>query len=113
MKRKLEEITEAEALELVKLIHRNSPHEPLTDDEITIEGMVEDDGGLLMDADVAVAIQFTCRCFEGDLILFYGGGVMLQNPDSGNLTRVDNVAEVVFWLKARKFDLTPILTPKR
>jgi len=112
MKRKLSEITEAEALELVQLAHRICP-EPPTADEISIGEIIEGDGGLLTDADVAAAIEFTCRCFDGYLIVFFGGGVMTQDADKQDLERISNVAEVVFWLKARKFDLTPTPTPKQ
>lgn len=107
--RELATMTTAEAAELVKLIESHTPHEKPTDDEITITSKAAGDGGLMMDADVALVIGFECRCFEGDLLLFHGGGAMIQDSDStsGDLTRIGNVAEVVFWLAERGFNLSP------
>lgn len=77
-------------------------------DEIAIDEIVPNDNGLMMDADVAVTILFSCRCYAGTCCIISGGGILLYNEDEKQ-ERIANMAQAISYLCANKYDLFDLI----
>lgn len=78
----------------------------ISKDEIYTE-LHHNDGGNLLDGDVEIYIEVTCRCFEGWVSIMKDGriGVGEEDQPSSEMKPVDDVAEKIHYLLKQGFDL--------
>lgn len=77
--------------------------EKITTDEIDVD-MFYNDGGLMVDGDIEVGANISCRCFEGQIAIRKCGSTFLFNED-GNLERLAGIPEGILYLLKKGFDL--------
>ena len=90
----------------------NSPHAPkdfekIDKDEIQIE-LVHNDGGLMLDDDVDIYINVSCRCMDGYIAIMKDGRIGIANESdipTREMQPVDDVYGKVHWLLKKGFDL--------
>jgi hypothetical protein len=107
----LSDMTEEEAEEFV-LSCLNSPHAPeyfdtIEKDELQIE-FVKNDGGLMLDDDVDLYFEVSCRCLDGYIAIMKDGRIgMAKESDvpTREMQPVDDVYGKVHWLLSKHFDL--------
>lgn len=108
--RPLSDMTEEEARHFAWLCMDSKHHleedTRISKDEIDTE-LHHNDGGNLLDGDVEIYIEVTCRCFEGWVSIMKDGrmGVGEQDQPSIEMNPVDDVAEKIQYLLKQGFDL--------
>lgn len=103
--RPLFDMTEDEAVQLLQVLFQ-SPSDVLNEikpDEISLDLVLNDDG-LLVDDNCAVVLDFSCRCYEGQLGILKDGSLSLFD-DSGKPDRLSNMPEGFRYLLTQQFDL--------
>lgn len=77
--------------------------EKITADEIDVD-MFYNDGGTMVDGDIEVGANITCRCFIGQIAIRKCGSAFLFN-EAGELERLAGVPEGFLYLLKQRFDL--------
>lgn len=97
-------ITEDEAAELlvIALNHNLPKTDRITKDELIFE-IHHNDGGLMMDNDCAIVIDFGCRCFEGQLAICKNGDLNLHDTEKDQPARLFNQLKMFSYLASRNF----------
>lgn len=104
--RPLSSMSEVEAQQLLAILFLDmaqSSEDRVTADEIDVDLHPHDDGSMV-DRDMAVVVEVSCRCFEGQLGVTLNGSLVLYD-ESGNVARLDNTAEAFTYLLSKSFDL--------
>lgn len=102
--RRLEDMTEEEARELVAILFKDEKHpdDRVTADEISID-LHPNDNATMVDGDMAVVIEVSCRCFEGQLGVTLNGTLILYD-EVGRIERLDNTVEAFAYSLSKYFD---------
>lgn len=109
--RKLSDMSEEEAKDF-SLSCLNSPHAPehfdtIEKDELQIE-FVKNDGGLMLDNDVDLYFNVSCRCLDGYIAIMKDGRIGMANEQdvpTREMQPVDDIYGKVRWLLSNHFDL--------
>lgn len=103
--RRLSDMTEEEASNLLAILFYNSmnPDDRVTADEIDVD-IHKNDDGLMVDGDMALVCELSCRCFEGQLGITLNGTLVLYDEE-GKVQRLDNSVEAFVYLLSKSFDL--------
>lgn len=103
--RPLSSMSEEECLFLSWL---NLHHWSLKEDDVTIEeidiSVNTNDGGLQVDADAALVIEVSCRCFDGQLCIRRNCNIELWNDDGNQVIGSEQAASFVYLL-SKGFDI--------
>lgn len=103
--RRLDSMTEEECRHLAWFNLDSEKHldadSRVTTDEIDMH-IVHGDGGLMVDADAAIVMDVSCRCFEGQVCVRTNGDIELWN-DAGEKLPIERQAENVRWLLSKGF----------
>lgn len=103
--RRLEDMTEEEATDLVLKLWSDEDIEP---NEIDVD-VHPDDGGNMLDGDMACVIEVWCRCFEGQIGVRKCGSIILFD-EVGTVQRVHNVPQAFQYLLSKGFDLFNLIS---
>lgn len=114
--RALTNMTEKEAYTFAWMC-MDSPHHldkssRIKKSDIEIE-LVQDDGGLYLDADIYVYIGVTCGCFEGSVVLRKDGSICVEDHDGKKQEPIDDMAHKILWLINKNFDLFGLIKGNR
>ena len=102
--RPLSSMTEAEFTELALIIfHHKDTDYKISEDELDIE-MFYNDGGNMVDLDVAVGANISCRCYEGQIAVREDGSIHLFDEDD-KPENVYNIPEAIRYLLSKHFDI--------
>lgn len=74
-----------------------------TDEEYGIE-MFKNDGGNLVNADVAIGAEYTCRCYVGQITIKKCGTICAYD-ETGDEQELVNAPRAYHYLITRHFDL--------
>lgn len=99
-------MTEEEAVELILILTNSNPEleDKIDADEIILE-LAPNDGGNFVDGDMAIVLDYSCRCFEGQLGIRECGSLILHDSDSGKQQILTYVPEGFRFLLRKGFDL--------
>lgn len=64
----------------------------------------KNDGGNLMDIDLSIVVDVSCRCFEGQIAVYPNGDIKMWDEDEKE-EPVENISEIVRWMLKCQFDL--------
>lgn len=101
--RRLEDMTEGEMIELLQSLVPPDMEDKPVDDEYGVEMFYNDDG-LMVDGDISVGCNYSCRCYEGQVGVRICGSIILFD-ENGNLERVENTPNAFHYLLSKGFDL--------
>jgi len=109
--RPLSDMTEEEAEDFA-LLCLNSRHAPkdfitIERDEVQVE-LHKNDGGNLLDGDVEIYIEVSCRCMDGYVSIMKDGRIGMSDESdtpSEEMKPVDSVEEKILYLLSKHFDL--------
>lgn len=103
--RKLEDMKEEEMIGLLQSMVLSDMEDKPTNEDYNLEMFYNDDG-LMVDGDIAVGANFTCRCFEGQIGLKKCGSIILFDEDK-DVTRdqLINTPIAFHYLLKQHFDL--------
>lgn len=102
--RHLEDMTESEALGLIKIFLESSDVDPFDDSEISFR-IHRNDNGLMLDKDCAVMFVIEARCWDGDLVIYQDGTIESCDSDTGERYRVTNLMQMVHYLIFKGFNV--------
>jgi hypothetical protein len=102
--RPLSDMTEEEALYITVLALNSELDEPIIADEIDFT-LNRSDGGLLMDANAAIVLEVTCRCWEGQVAIRNNSDIELWEYEGQHPLSTSNQVEVFRYLLSKGFDL--------
>jgi hypothetical protein len=107
--RSLSDMTEDEAIQYLQIILDNLEDEVqrIDADEIQVD-LHPGDGGNMVDGDIVLVIEFSCRCLEGQLA-FTKGGSPVGYDEEGKIVRIDNAPRGFNYLLLKGFDLFQLL----
>lgn len=100
--RPLSDMTEEEMIAYLQILF-SDVDDKIDADEFDLE-MFYNDGGSMVDGDIEVGANISCRCYEGQIAIRNCGSTFLFD-DSGELTRVINIPEGIRLLLSKHFDL--------
>lgn len=103
MLRRLEDMTEGEMIRLLQTMVPNDMEDKPTGEEY-IGQLFKNDGGNLVDADVAVGIDYNCRCYSGMLTIKKCGTICAYD-ESGDEQELVNAPRAYHYLIQLHFDL--------
>jgi len=106
--RRLSSMTEDEAVELVLVLFNTTQLEENIDSEEIQLDLAPNDGWLLVAEEMAIVIDVSCRCFEGQIGILHCGSIMLYDDD-GSIQTLQNVPDAFHYLISRGFDLFGLL----
>jgi hypothetical protein len=101
--RRLESMTEEEMKGLLLSIVPEDMEDAPGADEHDVE-MFYNDGGNMVDGDVAVGSNYSCRCYEGQVAIRKSGDIDWYNED-GSPERMVNQTKAFHYLISKGFDL--------
>lgn len=67
--------------------------------------MFYNDGGLMVDGDVAIGANYTCRCYEGQIAIRQNGDIDCYDEDGKEREKVTKNPQAMHYLLSRGFDL--------
>lgn len=80
-------------------------------DEIDID-LIPNDNGLMLDINVIIYINLTCRCFVGGIAFKKDGSIILRD-DNNDPHPIEKIAEKIAWLLSKKYDLFELIESKQ
>lgn len=101
--RRLEDMTEGEMVALLTSLFPFDMEDKPVADEFSIEMFYNDDG-LMVDGDVSVGANYTCRCYEGQIAIKQCGSICFFD-EAGNQEHGINVPKAFHYLLQQHFDL--------
>lgn len=101
--RPLEDMTEEEMVNLLTDLFPFDMEDKPTADEFSMEMFYNDDG-LMVDGDVSVGANYTCRCYEGQIAIKQCGTICFFD-EAGNQEHGINVPKAYHYLLSKHFDL--------
>lgn len=101
--RPLSSMTQEEMFELINSTAPDDMEDIPEIDEYDLE-MFYNDGGNMVDGDVAVGCNFSCRCYEGQIAITHDGTIHYYN-DNGDRERAHNLPKAYKYLLSKHFDL--------
>lgn len=101
--RRIESLTEAEMIGLLQSIVPSNMADKPTRDDYSLE-MFYNDGGNLVDEDVAIGANYSCRCYEGQIAIRKNGDIDFFDEE-GNRERVSNLPQSFHYLLSLGIDL--------
>lgn len=101
--RRLGDMTEAEMVNLLTDLFPFDMEDKPTADEFSMEMFYNDDG-LMVDGDVSVGANYTCRCYEGQIAIKQCGSICFFD-EAGNQEHGINVPKAYHYLLRQGFDL--------
>lgn len=104
--RPLSDMTEGEMTEVIKILF-SDVDDKIDDDELQLEMFYWDDS-TMVDGDVQVGANISCRCFEGQLAIRECGSFHLFD-EKGELQRLSNVPAAVNYLRKNHFDCDQLI----
>lgn len=103
--RRLEDMTEKEMIGLLQSMLPADMEDKPTEDDYSLEMFYNDDG-LMVDNDIAVGANYSCRCYEGQIGVKLCGTIILFD-ETGDVTRdkLTNTPKAFHYLLQNHFDL--------
>lgn len=101
--RRLEDMTEEEMIELFQSMVPDDMEDKPSNDEFTVN-VFRGDGGNLVDENVAIGAEYSCRCFEGQLTIKKCGTICAYD-EAGDEEELVNAPRAYHYLLQQKFDL--------
>lgn len=101
--RPLSSVTEEEMFEVLNSMVPDYFEDVPTIDEYDFE-MFYNDGGNMVDADVAIGANYTCRCFEGQIVIRQDGSIHMFD-EAGKAENIYKQPEAFKYLLSHHFDL--------
>jgi len=108
--RSLDDMTEEEMIGLLQsMVPADMDDKPI-DDEYGIEMFYNDDG-LMVDGDIAVGANYSCRCYEGQIAIKLCGSICLFS-DGKDVTRDElmNTPKAFHYLLHQGFDIFGLIS---
>lgn len=99
----LSDLTERNIIDLLQCMFPDDMEDKPTDDEYSIN-MFHADGGNLVNSDVVVGAEFSCRCMEGQITIKKCGTVCLYD-EAGDEMEGNRIPRVYHYLLQQHFDL--------
>lgn len=99
--RPLSDMTEEEMIQLLQILFAGVD-DKIADDELQIE-MFYWDNSTMVDGDIQVGCNVSCRCFEGQLCVRECGSIMLMDEE-GVCQRLQNVPAAINYMRSKTFD---------
>lgn len=96
-------LTEAELIEMHLATAPPDMEDKPTADDYSME-MFYNDGGLMVDADVAVGANYSCRCYEGQVAIRYTGDIDFYD-EAGEREKSINIPKAFHYLLSLGIDL--------
>jgi hypothetical protein len=96
-------MTEEEMIGLLQSMVPADMEDKPTDADYDLE-MFYNDGGLMVDGDVAVGANYTCICYEGQIAVRDTGDIHLFD-EAGKIERLVNQPQAFRYLLSKSFDL--------
>lgn len=101
--RKLESMTKDEMIELLLSMCPPDMKDKPTPEDHDLD-MFYNDGGNMVDGNVAVGANYTCICYEGQIAIRYNGDIHLFD-EAGDHEMVVNQTAAFHYLVSKGFDL--------
>lgn len=101
--RPLSDMTEDEMIEVILHTAPEDMEDKPTAEDHSLE-MFYNDGGNMVDADVAIGCNYSCICYEGQIAIRKCGSVHFFD-DNGEPTNAINMPKVFLYLLSKHFDL--------
>lgn len=101
--RPLSDMTEQELIEVIQLSVPDDLEDHPTADDYDLE-IFYNDGGNLVDRDVAIGATYSCICYEGSVAIRKCGTIHFFN-DEGEFEKVYNIPRVYAFLLSKQFDM--------
>lgn len=101
--RTLSSMTEEEMQGLIAALSPNDIEDRPTIEDYDIE-LFHNDGGLMVDDDVAIGAEYTCRCYVGQIAIGKNGSIHLFGED-GKIEHQVNYPQAFHYLLSKGFDL--------
>jgi hypothetical protein len=105
--RRLEDMTEEEMLTLLQLMVPDELEDKPINEEYGIE-MFRNDGGNLVDANVLVGAEYSCRCYVGQITIKKCGTICAYD-ETGDEQELVNAPRAYHYLLRQHFDLFGLL----
>lgn len=65
----------------------------------------KNDNGTMLDDDIEIYIEVTCRCYQGAVVIRKDGSITLYNEEDKADERIDGMAFKIQYLLSKHFDL--------
>lgn len=101
--RPLSDMTEEEMIQVIQLTVPDSMEDKPTVGDYDLD-LFYNDGGNMVDGDVAIGANYSCICYEGQIAIRECGSVHFFNED-GNPENAYNIPKVYTFLLSKHFDL--------
>lgn len=101
--RRLEDMTQEEMVNLLTDLFPFDMEDKPSADEFSMEMFYNDDG-LMVDGDVSVGANYTCRCYEGQIAIKQCGTICFFD-EAGNQEHGINVPKAYHYLLSKGFDI--------
>lgn len=101
--RRLEDMTEDEMIELFQSMVPDDMEDKPANDEFAVN-VFRGDGGNLVDENVAIGAEYSCRCFEGQLTIKKCGTICAYD-EAGDEEELVNAPRAYHYLLQQSFDL--------
>jgi len=101
--RPLSDMTEEEMSVLVQILF-SDVDDKIDPEELQLE-MFYWDNATMVDGDIQVRANISCRCFQGQLAIRECGSMQLFDDDKGSPVRLNNIPEGTRYLLSKRFDL--------
>jgi hypothetical protein len=105
--RPLSDMKEKEMIELLKILF-SDVEDKINDDELQDMEMFYWDNACMVDGDIQVGANFSCRCFEGQIAIRECGSIFLFD-EGGDQQRLSNTPEAMRYLLSLGFDLFKLI----
>jgi hypothetical protein len=104
--RRLEDMTEEEMIGLLQSMVPADMEDKPIDDEYGLDMFYNDDG-LMVDSDIAVGANYSCRCYSAQIGIKVCGSICLFDETGKDVTRDDltNAPQAFHYLLKEGFDL--------
>ena len=103
--RRLEDMTEEEMVGLLQSMLPEHMEDKPTPDDYSLEVFYNDDG-LMVDGDIAVGANYSCRCYEGQIGVKKCGSIILfEENEDVTRDQLVNTPMAFHYLLSRHFDL--------
>jgi hypothetical protein len=101
--RLLSSMTEDELIEIIQITAPDSLKEKPTAEDYYLD-IFYNDGGNAVDGDVAIGADYTCICYDGQIVVRQDGSVHFFGED-GATELVNNMPKIYTYLLSKHFDL--------
>lgn len=106
--RRLEDMTEEEAIQLIQIMVPDEMEDKPADEEYILN-LFHNDGGNLVNNDVAIGAEYNVRCYDGQVTIKKCGTICAYD-ETGDEQELVNAPRAYHYLLSRGFDLFGLIS---